>query len=131
MNIGPCPPLEEPVQVGSPDYQSRSRRECERYIRDIRRVLGPEPEGAKLYTKSNSHDFGDYLEVECRFDPASDAATAYALACEGDGPEKWVGDAQVVGRVLRITYEDGEVADRDLSDEELERLTAEVVRNKE
>ena len=89
MDLGSTPTDEDCAQVGSPDYHTKSREECNRYIEVIRRVLGPEPEGARLAVKSNPHDFGSYLSVVCHYDDANEAATNYAYRCESDTPRTW------------------------------------------
>ena len=94
--IGPTPADETCAQVGADDYQSTARRECRAFINQIRREFGPEPDGARLFIKSNPHDFGSYLDVCCEFetDGADEfdytnveqvkpsAAYEYALKCE-------------------------------------------------
>lgn len=89
ISIGPAPVNESCVQVGTENYQSRARAECNRFIEVIRGVLGQEPEGAGLGIKSNPHDFGSYLEVVCHFDDDDDEARAYAYRCEGEAPSEW------------------------------------------
>ena len=91
MYIGESPWDETCVQVGSDMYPVNARKECQRFIDQIRRHYGDEPQGARLYIKSNPHDFGSYLSVECAFewDPSDmeDDLTPsfdYCLAIEGD-----------------------------------------------
>jgi hypothetical protein len=92
LDIGSSPPGESCAQLGSEDYHPRARRECRVYINLLRRVLGPEPTGAKLVIRSNPHDFGNYLSVVCQFDADNEPAVDYAYRCESKGPELW--DAQ-------------------------------------
>lgn len=89
VSLGATPGDEECAQLGSPSYHERAREECQRYINQIRKLNGPEPEGAKLKIKSFPHDFGSYLEVVCEYDSDSDAATAYAFEVENDLPANW------------------------------------------
>ena len=89
IDIGPTPAEEDCAQVGSPDYHTKARPECIRFIDLIRKVLGPEPEGATLQVKSNPHDFGSYLSVVCYFDDANEAASEYAYRCEEAAPTRW------------------------------------------
>ena len=89
IDIGPCPPDEECEQVG-PNYDSvKARRQMDAYIRQLRRELGPEPEGARLAIKSHPHDFGSYSDVVCYYDTDNEAAAEYAFKCEGEGPANW------------------------------------------
>ena len=90
LNIGPVPWAEDCAQVGSTDYDPRSRRECVAFLNQIRRVAGTEPPGAALVIKSFPHDFGSYREVCCRYSDENETATDYAFTCEGHkGLESW------------------------------------------
>ena len=91
LYIGESPWDETCAQVGSDMYLVNARKECQRFIDQIRRHYGDEPVGARLYTKSNPHDFGSYLSVECEFvwDPSEmdeewTPSQVYAFAIEGD-----------------------------------------------
>lgn len=89
INIGSSPPEEECAQVGSPGYAERTRVECIAYRDQLRRTLGPEPDGAEFRIKSFPHDFGSYLEVVCWFDDSLPDSLEYALECESQGPLQW------------------------------------------
>ena len=93
LYIGEAPWDESCAQVGTDMYPVNARKEWQRFIEQIRWHYGPEPEGARLYIKSNPHDFGSYLSVECTFtcDPSLDEepedgtpSQQYAFAIEGD-----------------------------------------------
>jgi hypothetical protein len=85
------PPGEECAQIGSReyDYRTRARKETRAYIGLLRRVLGEEPPGAYLSVKAHPHDFGTYLTVVCYYDTADPIAEDYAFRCELNGPETW------------------------------------------
>jgi hypothetical protein len=87
--LGPAPALEECAQVGSPDYQDRALRECRAYAEAIRKVLGPEPEGARLRVVRQEHDFGAYLEVVVEYDGTDEWAARYAARCDAEAPTTW------------------------------------------
>ncbi|MDP3779320.1 MAG: hypothetical protein Q8R30_04735 [bacterium] len=87
--IGSAPWDEPCAQVGEPDYRANALKECNRFIRLLRKTFGPEPEGATLCIKSFSHDFGTYYEVVCYFSDA--AGRKYAQQCEDDVPPTWEG----------------------------------------
>jgi hypothetical protein len=87
--LGAAPAEEDCAQVGSSDYARRAIDECRRYIDAIRKVWGPEPEGARLTVKSQSHDFGTYYEVAVVFDGTIKAAAEYAVKCDRDAPKTW------------------------------------------
>ena len=89
IDIGPTPAEEDCAQVGSPDYESRARPECIRFIDLIRRTLGAEPARAALRVKSNPHDFGAYLSVVCYYDDDDQESSEYAYRCEEAAPSRW------------------------------------------
>jgi len=89
LTIGSAPCDEDCAQVGQSNYIWQARKECQRFIQLIRKTLGPEPEGAHLAVKSFPHEFGDYLEVVCHFDPEIKASVDYASRCESDAPATW------------------------------------------
>ena len=89
IDIGSAPAEEDCAQVGDEGYETRARPECNRYIALLRKTFGPEPEGASLRVKSNSHDFGTYLSVVCNFDDTNQLAIDYAYKCEGEAPATW------------------------------------------
>ena len=76
-------PWEEPCpQVGEDGYAYRAREHIRRYIEQIRRHYGNEPDCARMFVKANPHDFGTYYSLECEFE--GDEATEYAFALERD-----------------------------------------------
>lgn len=88
--LGSAPCNEECTDIGSPLYRFLARKECQAYVRAIRKKLGPEPEGATLAVTAFRHsDFGTYYEAVCHFDPAYPASVAYAHRCEREAPERW------------------------------------------
>ncbi len=91
IEIGSSPSDETCAYVGMDNYEVLAREECERFIALIRKKLGPEPEGARLFVKSNPHDFGTYLEVAVRFDDENKEATRYAYRCDAEAPTTWEG----------------------------------------
>lgn len=95
LEIGSTPAGEACVQVGDPTYFSRYRKECQAFINQLRRQLGPEPEGATLTIKGFPHDFGTYHEVVCRYDDRYPDSVQYAYDCEAKAPEYWDEDAKI------------------------------------
>ena len=90
MELGPTPAEEDCAQVGTPDYATRARAECQRFIETIRAICSPEPEGARLAVKGFEHDFGRYFEVVVYYDTDNEASMEYAWALEKDAPTRWV-----------------------------------------
>ena len=91
ISIGPSPYEENCAQVGEPGYREKALEECTRFIRLLRETCGPEPEGARLSVRWFPHDFGDYCEVVCSFNPESPASVEYAQRCEERAPATWEG----------------------------------------
>ena len=90
MNIGPVPTDESAAQVGRPDYDERSRRECRVFQRMLARSFPlPADSQASLVIQSFPHDFGRYREVCVRYDDTDPAAEGYAFQLEGDTPARW------------------------------------------
>jgi hypothetical protein len=94
MDLGPAPTCETCAQVGRPDYAMRARRECLAYVKQLRRLFGEEPEGARLAIKANPHDFGTYFSVVCYFEDKLPSAMDYAFRLEKESPENWDGEAR-------------------------------------
>ena len=102
LYIGEVPWNESCAQVGTDMYLVNARKECQRFVDQIRRHYGDEPVGARLYIKSNPHDFGSYLSVECEFvwdptDMGDDLTPSYdyalAIVCDHLGVlENWDSD---------------------------------------
>lgn len=90
MTIGASPTDENTAQVGRPDYDECSGRECHVFKRMLERLYPPPVDGsATLVIKSSPHEYGSYREVFVRYDADDAAATDYAFAIEGNTPEQW------------------------------------------
>ena len=87
--IGSAPAEEHYASVGDPDYARDARAECAAFIKAIRIVCGPEPEGARLTVKSQPHDFSSYYEVTVVFDGDNRQACEYAAKVDGHAPTTW------------------------------------------
>ena len=103
LDISATPSEESCVQVGAKDYAYWAKLECMVLIGQIRRVLGPEPEGAKLITKANPHDFGTYYEVVVTYDDSDPLGTAYAFDCEA-GRMGTVWDTEAKRQLAELDY---------------------------
>lgn len=95
LELSSAPVGEECAQLGSDGYYERAKKECNAFIRQLRREFGDEPTGARLYVKFNPHDFGSYYEVACKFDENSQEAIEYAYNLEANLPENWDEKAKV------------------------------------
>ena len=88
--LGPAPAEEECAQSIDRDFEARNKAECLAYIKAIRRVLGPEPDGARLAVKTETgSDFGPYRECVVYFDSSNREAVEYASRCEEHAPVRW------------------------------------------
>ena len=93
LTIGsaPCDEECEQANVSGTNYE-RMRAECLALIRQIRRQLGTEPEGARLAAKFFRDGINGYYMVVCHYDSKTKAALDYAFRCEMECPARW--DAQ-------------------------------------
>ncbi len=51
IDIGAAPAEEDCVQVGTPDYTARAKKECLRFIELLRKHMGPELMSNPLYSR--------------------------------------------------------------------------------
>ena len=70
LELGSAPYSEDCSQVGSDDYNDKSRVECKAYIQQLNRLFPSLPEGCYFGVKSFPHDFCSYREV-CIIYPSS------------------------------------------------------------
>lgn len=90
---GTAPNAEDCEQLG-PNYDpSKARKEGQAYIKQLRRVYGEEKGTASLRLKSNPHDFGSYLSVECFYDDGDEEGMKYAYDIES-GCDEWDDEAR-------------------------------------
>lgn len=87
--LGTAPIMENCAQVGEEDYEEKVFKEMERYKKQIIKMFGEPPKGAKLRKKAFSHDFGIYYGLVVAFDNMIDEAVIYATRVEGGLPEYW------------------------------------------
>ena len=90
--LGPVPAGEPSARAGESDYAARAFVECRRYIALLQRVIGPEPNGARLRVRRSEQDFDPYLDVVVEYDTANTVARAYAIRCDREAPIRWPGD---------------------------------------
>ena len=90
MTIGPAPCEENCAQVGSADYDDRSRRECLIYRRMLSRLFPlPDDVPARIVVKAFPHEFGSYREVCVRYEDDDARACDYAFLLEVQSPAAW------------------------------------------
>jgi hypothetical protein len=75
--------------------------ECRHFIALLRRVIGPEPAGARLRVRRSEEDFDPYLDVIVEYDGADAVARAYAIRCDREAPTRWPSPA--AGAAARVT----------------------------
>lgn len=93
LHLSPVP-IEEPCQQVPYAYPDLARKECLVFIEQLRRVFGPEPEGARLRVKACPHDFGTYYDVIVQYDDTIEEAVEYAFNLENNLPESWDEEAR-------------------------------------
>lgn len=93
LELGPVPSGEDCAQTVDPDYGVKAHAECQRYRAQLERHYASHHQGkpfpARLFTKSNPHDFGSYYEVAVRFDPSDETQVEAAYWLESNQPEMW------------------------------------------
>ena len=91
LDLSPTP-VNEPCAMVEPtgDYMPRMRAECRAFVHQLERAFPQAIEaGCSFRVKSNPHDFGQYLEVQVRFDDEDEHQTHWAFMIENDLPESW------------------------------------------
>lgn len=90
LDIAGGPADEEVEQAMVPGYNmERNRAECTALIAQLRRELGQEPEGARLFVKWEKYNDSGYYEVACKYTPGNMESVDYAFKCEAEMPRKW------------------------------------------
>ena len=92
LYLGPTPAEEPCAQVGRPNYREQALKECRAYMRQLVRVFGEPPSGARFALTSEAHDFGTYYEVVVQYDVQDEETSAFAFRVEANLPIEW--DAQ-------------------------------------
>lgn len=88
LDVGPTPCYESCAQIGDTDYYDVAKSECRRYMTGLT-LLFPPPEGSYFKIQSNSHDFGNYFEVNYRFNPENNEHVNCARNIERNLPRTW------------------------------------------
>jgi hypothetical protein len=87
--LGAGPAEEDVAQLGhTPDFDRLNRLEVDCYQAALVACYGPPPEGARFVRHGSNHDFGRYLELGLRFDPAIELASTYACQVD-EGLGRW------------------------------------------
>lgn len=84
LTIGPVPFDEDCAQVGTPNYSSRARPECQRFMAQILRHYPDTDHSGYLAIKQFPHEHGIYLEVCAVFDDEDEASINWAFSIEAD-----------------------------------------------
>jgi hypothetical protein len=80
-----APSKEKCVRVGIDDYMRYALRQCEVYIRQLRRQFGPEPPSLTLSVVQ----YGEFLTVLIQFDAESAMSREYTTRLATDMPAYW------------------------------------------
>ncbi len=88
--LGSCPAEEDTAQLGrTPDFDRLNRLEVDCYQAALIARYGPPPAGARFARHGSTHDFGRYVELAIRFEPADEVAGAYAMLVD-EGLGRWI-----------------------------------------
>lgn len=99
ITLGATPCDEDCAQVGKDNYSVQAKKECVAYIKQLWRIL--KSRGINEFTapielviKSNPHDFGNYLEVNCKFNSNNEEASDLAYELDACAPSNWDDEAR-------------------------------------
>jgi hypothetical protein len=91
--LGSSPANEPCVQSTDPDYGIKAHAECSRYKAILQRLYSEAHDGqpcpARIMVKSESHDFGTYYEVVCKFDCDDTEQCEAAYWLDSNSPVQW------------------------------------------
>ncbi len=91
IDLDGVPYGEKCAQVGEPNYYVNARAECVRFIAGLKKYFATQISNVEIAfcTKSNPHDFGDYLSVRIYYWANDEAAEEVAFLIENNIPETW------------------------------------------
>lgn len=91
IDLESVPYEEECAQVGTPDYYVNARAECNRFISGLKKYFAAQISNVEIAfcTKSNPHDFGNYLSVRLYYWANDEAAEEVAFLIENNIPATW------------------------------------------
>jgi hypothetical protein len=84
LELGPTPAEESCAQVGDPDYSTKARAECQRFVDQILRHYPDTDHSGYVTIKRFPHDFGTYYEVCAVYDEDDSASVDWAYDIEAD-----------------------------------------------
>lgn len=120
-------PEDEPcVQVGTDDYGKWARIEGNERIQMVRRFLGEEPGGSRLYLKSFPHDFGNYWQVVFSYDEDNDDHVRYCFCIDNGVIVPFMWDDEAKKNLLECGYFDA--MDKAVVDRAMRQIKAEYGR---
>jgi hypothetical protein len=83
------PAGEDCAQVGTADYHDRATKECQAFIRQLKRTFGDPPAGVRLAVHANDHDFGTYYDIRLSFENTDPIQVDYACRVDDGISENW------------------------------------------
>lgn len=89
LHLDGAPNEERCVAVGRDDYEYMARNQCHILIRQIRRVLGCEPDGAILCIDEVHHHLGTFYVAAYKYRSNDPVATYYAQRLEDEPIQYW------------------------------------------
>jgi len=96
LNIGPTPPEEDCVQVGSEDYLRKTKLEVNAFINQLEREFSHwvENDWVLFDKKWFNHDFGRYCEVVVYYKTDDETSRGCALSVERSHYHYWDEEAK-------------------------------------
>jgi hypothetical protein len=102
--LGPVPANEPCTQTTDDQYGVKAYAECSRYRDLLKRAYSEAHDGrecpARIMVKGESHDFGTYYEVVCKFDANDHAQCEAAYWLDSNSPTEWPENPPTSGLVL-------------------------------
>jgi hypothetical protein len=89
ITLGPAPYSETSAQVGQPDYEKTSLRECHAFRKQLIHQFGPPPGSARFVVRSFKHNYGTIHGVCVIFDDAREDEVEFAHHVEAATPAYW------------------------------------------
>lgn len=89
LSLGPAPIGIDPIQVGVEGYETKAKKECQKYIKLLKKKFSNIPENCSFVIKNNSHDFGCYYDVNIKFDNEDKEQEKFAFYVERNLPDYW------------------------------------------
>jgi len=91
LPLGGTTPANEPCIMVSrdDDYFTKMKAEALVFKRQLERAFPDPPDGVYFAVKSNSHEFGSYLDICVVYDDSDEEQMNFAYSVEDTAPAEW------------------------------------------